>query len=54
MSKRLAKESADGEGLRPLLHSLRELIEQARQRALHAVDVVQVQTCWEGDWPPHH
>jgi predicted nuclease of restriction endonuclease-like (RecB) superfamily len=47
MSKQLAKESADGEGLRPLLHSLRELIEQARQRALQAVDVVQVQTCWE-------
>jgi hypothetical protein len=47
MSKQLAKESADGEGLRPLLHSLRELIERARQRALQAVDVVQVQTCWE-------
>jgi hypothetical protein len=47
MCKQLAKESADGEGLRPLLHSPRELIEQARQRALQAVDVVQVQTCWE-------
>jgi DUF1016 N-terminal domain/YhcG PDDEXK nuclease domain len=35
------------EGLRPLLRSLRELIEQARQQVLRAVDTVQVQTCWE-------
>lgn len=29
-----------------LLAALRELIEQGRQRALRAVDMVQVQTCW--------
>ncbi|MDD2720532.1 MAG: PDDEXK nuclease domain-containing protein [Gallionella sp.] len=31
----------------PLLTALRELIRQGRQRALRAVDMVQVQTCWE-------
>lgn len=31
----------------PLLIALRELIQQGRQRALRAVDVVQVQTCWQ-------
>ena len=31
----------------PLLSALRELILQGRQRALRAVDMVQVQTCWE-------
>jgi len=30
-----------------LLKTLRELIQQGRQRALRAVDMVQVQTCWE-------
>ena len=30
-----------------LLTALRELIQQGRQRALRAVDLVQVQTCWE-------
>ena len=30
-----------------LLTALRELIQQGRQRALRAVDVVQVQTCWQ-------
>ena len=30
-----------------LLAALRELIQQGRQRALRAVDMVQVQTCWE-------
>lgn len=33
--------------LQPLLGSLGELIRQARQRALRAVDNIQVQTCWE-------
>ncbi len=33
--------------LQPLLGSLGELIRQARQRALRAVDAIQVQTCWE-------
>ncbi len=31
----------------PLLTALRDLIQQSRQRALRAVDMVQVQTCWE-------
>ena len=30
-----------------LLHNLRELIQNARQKVLRAVDAVQVQTCWE-------
>ncbi len=30
-----------------LLAALRDLIQQGRQRALRAVDMVQVQTCWE-------
>ncbi|OHC26709.1 MAG: hypothetical protein A2Y50_08505 [Pseudomonadales bacterium RIFCSPLOWO2_12_59_9] len=33
--------------LQPLLGSLAELIQQARQQALRAVDVLQVKTCWE-------
>jgi DUF1016 N-terminal domain len=37
----------DDAELGPLLRSLRGLIQQARQQVLRAVDVVQVQTCWE-------
>lgn len=33
--------------LQPLLAELAELIRQARQQALRAVDTLQVQTCWE-------
>jgi predicted nuclease of restriction endonuclease-like (RecB) superfamily len=33
--------------LQPLLGNLAELIRQARQRAIRAVDVIQVKTCWE-------
>ena len=33
--------------LQALLGSLRELIRQARQQVLRAVDVIQVQTCWQ-------
>ncbi|MGK4341966.1 PDDEXK nuclease domain-containing protein [Ectopseudomonas oleovorans] len=33
--------------LQPLLAELAELIRQARQQAVRAVDVIQVQTCWE-------
>lgn len=33
--------------LQPLLAELAELIRQARQQALRAVDAIQVQTCWE-------
>ena len=35
------------DGTERLLHSLRELIQGARQKVLRAVDAVQVQTCWE-------
>ncbi len=37
---------ADADALAPLLGSLRQLIADARQQVLQAVDVVQVQTCW--------
>ncbi|SDS29962.1 Predicted nuclease of restriction endonuclease-like (RecB) superfamily, DUF1016 family [Pseudomonas asplenii] len=33
--------------LAPLLDNLGDLIRQARQRALRAVDTIQVQTCWQ-------
>ena len=33
--------------LKGLLDALRGLIQQGRQQALRAVDMVQVQTCWE-------
>ena len=33
--------------LAPLLGTLRQLINDARSRALRAVDVIQVQTCWQ-------
>lgn len=33
--------------LQPLLGNLAELIRQARQQAVRAVDVIQVKTCWE-------
>lgn len=35
------------QGTDVLLHRLREFIQGARQKALRAVDAVQVQTCWE-------
>jgi predicted nuclease of restriction endonuclease-like (RecB) superfamily len=47
MTKDLSKAIEADEGASQLLHSLRDLIQNARQRALRAVDVVQVQTCWE-------
>ncbi len=47
MAKDLYKPSAGDEGTSVLLHSLRKLIRGARQKALRAVDAVQVQTCWE-------
>jgi len=33
--------------LRPLIHSLRDLIQNARKQILRDVDTVQVRTCWE-------
>jgi hypothetical protein len=47
MTKDLRKALEVDEGASQLLHSLRDLIQNARQRALRAVDAVQVQTCWE-------
>jgi predicted nuclease of restriction endonuclease-like (RecB) superfamily len=50
MTKDLIQRFEADEGASRLLHSLRDLIQSARQRALRAVDVVQVQTCWEIGW----
>jgi predicted nuclease of restriction endonuclease-like (RecB) superfamily len=47
MTKDLIQGFEADEGASRLLRSLRDLIQNARQRALRAVDVVQVQTCWE-------
>jgi predicted nuclease of restriction endonuclease-like (RecB) superfamily len=47
MTKDLRRAVEAEEGASQLLHSLRDLIQNARQRALRAVDAVQVQTCWE-------
>jgi DUF1016 N-terminal domain len=47
MNKAVKEASRDDENLRPLLRSLRGLIQRARQQVLRAVDVVQVQVCWE-------
>jgi len=44
MTKDLRKAVEADEGTSQLLHSLRNLIQNARQRALRAVDAVQVQT----------
>ena len=37
-------------GVADLLGQLRDLIQQARQQALRAVDLVQVRTIWEVGW----
>lgn len=47
MTKDLIEGFEADEGASHLLHSLRDLIQNARQKALRAGDVVQVQTCWE-------
>ena len=47
MTKDLRKAVEADERASQLLHNLRDLIQSARQRALRAVDAVQVQTCWE-------
>jgi len=49
MKKDLRKAVEVDEGASQLLRSLRDLIQNARQRALRAVDAVQVQTCWRSD-----
>ena len=45
----MAEENRQGDSvsLSPLLGTLRQLISDARSRALRAVDVIQVQTCWQ-------
>src|ERR1700730_18145544 len=47
MTKDLGKPDEADERASQLLHSLRDLIQNARQQVLRAVDAVQVQTCWE-------
>jgi predicted nuclease of restriction endonuclease-like (RecB) superfamily len=47
MNNDLDQQRTESNGTQDLLGSLRGLIQDARQRALRAVDAVQVQTCWE-------
>jgi predicted nuclease of restriction endonuclease-like (RecB) superfamily len=47
MTKELIDAADDAKYLRPLIHSLRDLIQGARKQILRNVDAVQVQTCWE-------
>jgi predicted nuclease of restriction endonuclease-like (RecB) superfamily len=47
MPSDIYKASEGNQGTSVLLRNLRELIQSARQKALRAVDAVQVQTCWE-------
>ena len=42
----LQSSGASGPEIGSLIHSLREVIQAARQQALRAVDVIQVRTCW--------
>jgi hypothetical protein len=42
-----ARDESKLDGFAPLLGTLRQLIADARQRALRAVDAIQVQTCWQ-------
>lgn len=47
MNNQMMPNNTDNTSLGGLLNNLRELIAAARKQALRAVDVVQVQTCWE-------
>jgi predicted nuclease of restriction endonuclease-like (RecB) superfamily len=47
MARDLYKTNDSPQETEALLRSLRELIQDARQKVLRAVDAVQVQTCWE-------
>ena len=47
MANDLDKPKDSSQGTEALLHSLRELIQEVRQRVIRAVDAVQVQACWE-------
>lgn len=47
MTKQIVKSAMNDLPITVLLDNLRELIISGRQKALRAVDVVQVQTCWE-------
>jgi hypothetical protein len=44
--RRSALAPVQAQDISGLLASLRDVIQQARQQALHAVDVAQVHTCW--------
>ena len=47
MADDLEKSTVNPQETEGLLHNLRELIRGARQKAIRAVDAVQVQTSWE-------
>ncbi len=47
MSKQIVKADMNDKPFSGLIDTLRQLIITGRQKALRAVDVVQVQTCWE-------
>ncbi len=47
MIDRIVKNDVNTKSISGLLDSLRQLIITGRQKALRAVDIVQVQTCWE-------
>jgi predicted nuclease of restriction endonuclease-like (RecB) superfamily len=47
MTESLDTSAGQNLGASPLIEALRTLIQAARQKALRAVDAVQVQTCWE-------
>ena len=47
IDKELAADLPASSTLEGLLDQLRMLIQDARQQALRAVDIVQVRTCWE-------
>ena len=47
MANEAISSAAGTRDLRPLIRSLRDLIQDARKQVLRSVDAIQVQTCWE-------
>ena len=47
MANEAISSAAGTRDLRPLIRSLRDLIQNARKQVLRSVDAIQVQTCWE-------
>lgn len=47
MRNKIMQNNTESKSISGLLDNLRELIATGRQKALRAVDVVQVHTCWE-------